>query len=53
MREKIPVSRLSQTIHVYPTLVEANRRAADQYYREKLFFGMMGRFLRAWVRWFA
>jgi len=53
MREKLPIARLSQTIHVYPTLVEANRRAADRYYRERLFSGAMGRFLRAWVRWFS
>jgi pyruvate/2-oxoglutarate dehydrogenase complex dihydrolipoamide dehydrogenase (E3) component len=53
MREEIPMTRLSQTIHAYPTLVEANCRAADQYYLGKLFSGAMGRFLRAWVRWFS
>jgi pyruvate/2-oxoglutarate dehydrogenase complex dihydrolipoamide dehydrogenase (E3) component len=53
MREKIPITRLSQTIHAYPTLVEANRRAADQYYLGKLFSGTTGRLLRAWVRWFS
>jgi len=36
MHEDIPVGTLSQTIHVYPTLAQANQRAADNYYREKL-----------------
>ncbi|MBI2986523.1 MAG: mercuric reductase [Deltaproteobacteria bacterium] len=51
MKQRMPIGRISQTIHAYPTLVEANRRAADQYYREKLFYGWMGKFLRGWVRW--
>ncbi len=37
MQKNVPVSDLSTTIHVYPTLVQANQRAADAYYREKLF----------------
>ncbi len=37
MRKNIPIQDLSTTIHVYPTLVQANQRAADNYYREKLF----------------
>lgn len=52
MKQKIPISTVSQTIHAYPTLVEVNRRAADLYYREKLFSGRLGKLLRAWVRWF-
>lgn len=51
MKQKMPISAVSQTIHAYPTLVEVNRRAADLYYREKLFSGRSGRLLRAWVRW--
>ncbi|MBI4487579.1 MAG: mercuric reductase [Deltaproteobacteria bacterium] len=51
MKQRMPIGRISQTIHAYPTLVEANRRAADQYYREKLFSGWVGKFLRGWVRW--
>lgn len=39
MRCRIPVQALSTTMHVYPTLTEAVRRAADGYYREKLFTG--------------
>ncbi|QIN83566.1 FAD-dependent oxidoreductase [Rubrobacter tropicus] len=37
MQKNIPVGTLSTTIHVYPTLAQANQRAADNYYREKLF----------------
>jgi hypothetical protein len=50
-REKIPVARLSQTIHAHPTLAEADRRAADQSSGEKLFTSVLGRLLRIWVRW--
>jgi dihydrolipoamide dehydrogenase len=52
MKQRIPITAVSQTIHPYPTWVEVNRRAADQYYREKLFAGPVGKLLRAWVRWF-
>jgi hypothetical protein len=37
MQKNIPIGILSTTIHVYPTLAQANQRAADNYYREKLF----------------
>jgi pyruvate/2-oxoglutarate dehydrogenase complex dihydrolipoamide dehydrogenase (E3) component len=37
MQKNIPIETLSTTIHVYPTLAQANQRAADNYYREKLF----------------
>jgi pyruvate/2-oxoglutarate dehydrogenase complex dihydrolipoamide dehydrogenase (E3) component len=36
MRRNVPIGALSTTIHVYPTLVQANQRAADNFYREKL-----------------
>jgi hypothetical protein len=36
MQKNIPVGTLSTTIHVYPTLAQANQRAADNFYREKL-----------------
>ncbi len=39
MQRGMPVQALSTTIHVYPTLTEAVSRAADGYYREKLFTG--------------
>ena len=37
MQGNIPIGTLSTAIHVYPTLAQANQRAADDYYREKLF----------------
>jgi pyruvate/2-oxoglutarate dehydrogenase complex dihydrolipoamide dehydrogenase (E3) component len=37
MQKNVPIGTLSTTIHVYPTLSQANQRAADNYYREKLF----------------
>ena len=37
MQKNVPIQNLSTTIHVYPTLAQANQRAADNYYREKLF----------------
>ena len=36
MQRNIPIGTLSTTIHVYPTLAQANQRAADNYYRGKL-----------------
>jgi pyruvate/2-oxoglutarate dehydrogenase complex dihydrolipoamide dehydrogenase (E3) component len=50
MRKGLPVGALSQTIHAYPTLAEANRRTADQYYREKLFSGPLKRILQFLMR---
>ena len=37
MQKNIPIQSLSTMIHVYPTLSQANQRAADNYYRERLF----------------
>jgi hypothetical protein len=37
MQKNIPIGTLSTTIHVYPTLAQANQRVADTYYRETLF----------------
>ncbi|MBE9504535.1 MAG: dihydrolipoyl dehydrogenase [Proteobacteria bacterium] len=39
MKAKLPITTISQTIHVYPTLSQAVKRACDQYYKEKLFTG--------------
>jgi len=39
MQKDVPIQALSTMIHVYPTLAQANQRAADIYYREKLFGG--------------
>ncbi|MBZ0170678.1 dihydrolipoyl dehydrogenase [Candidatus Methylomirabilis lanthanidiphila] len=50
MRKGLPVGALSQTIHVYPTLAEGVRRAADLYYREKLFKGPLKGILQFLMR---
>ena len=50
MRRNIPIQTLSTTIHVYPTLSDVNKRAADGYYREKLFTGRNRRALSAFFR---
>src|SRR3990167_8945581 len=39
MKAKLPITQISQTIHVYPTLSQAVKRACDQYYKQKLFSG--------------
>ena len=37
MQKDIPVQTLSTMIHVYPTLAQANQRAANNYYSARLF----------------
>ncbi len=37
MQRDVPIQALSTMIHVYPTLSQANQRAADDYYRDRLF----------------
>lgn len=49
MRHGLSVHALSRTIHVYPTLTLANRRAADLFTRELLEKSLGGRLLRWWV----
>ena len=48
MKVGIPITKISQTIHVYPTLSQAVKRACDQYYKEKLFNGWFPKFTK-WV----
>ena len=37
MRKGLPITDLSRTVHVYPTISEGVKGAADNYYRNKLF----------------
>ena len=39
MRKGLPITDLSRTVHVYPTISEGVKGAADSYYRKKLFGG--------------
>lgn len=46
MKAKLPITTISQTIHVYPTTSQAVKRACDQYYKEKLFSGIFPKFAK-------
>lgn len=48
MQNGLPLQRLSSAVRVYPTLSEAVGRAADGYYRQKLFSGRGRRFFDAY-----
>ncbi|MBI5642373.1 MAG: FAD-dependent oxidoreductase [Deltaproteobacteria bacterium] len=50
MRKKIPVKEISRSIHVYPTVAQGLKRAADEYYRAKLFTGWFPKIARFIVR---
>lgn len=50
MRTGVPVTAVSGTIHVYPTLSMGVKRAADQYYVEKLFSGLFPRIAAKIIR---
>lgn len=48
LRKNLSVGDLSQTVHVYPTLSEGVKHAADNYYRERLFSGPNRKLLDAY-----
>lgn len=50
MQSGLPITKISRTIHVYPTVAQAVKRAADQYYREKLFKGWFVKLARWLIR---
>jgi len=47
LRKGMKIGELSQTVHVYPTLSEISKKAADNYYREKFFTGRNKKILGA------
>ena len=51
MRHGIRIGDLSQMVHVYPTLSEGIRRAADLYYQELFATHWIGRLIRAYLKW--
>jgi pyruvate/2-oxoglutarate dehydrogenase complex dihydrolipoamide dehydrogenase (E3) component len=51
MKAKVPITAISQTIHVYPTLSQAVKRAADQYYKQKLFGGWFPKLAKRLIRY--
>jgi len=46
MRHWMPIGKTSEVIHTYPTKVEGVNKAADLYWRQKLFEGGMGSILK-------
>ncbi|WP_166397897.1 dihydrolipoyl dehydrogenase family protein [Rubrobacter marinus] len=48
MRKGLPITDLSRTVHVYPTISEGVKGAADSYYRRKLFGGRARKALGAY-----
>ncbi len=50
MKAKVPITTISGTIHVYPTVAQGLKRACDQYYTEKLFSGWFPKFSRWLIR---
>ncbi|MBI4436066.1 MAG: FAD-dependent oxidoreductase [Candidatus Omnitrophica bacterium] len=49
-KNRLKIGQLSSTIHAYPTLAQAVRKTADQYYTEKLFKGFLPKLARMLVR---
>lgn len=50
MQQNIPITKISRTIHVYPTSSQAVKRASDRYYQEKLFTGWFPKLARWLIR---
>ncbi|MFQ5428063.1 MAG: dihydrolipoyl dehydrogenase family protein [Thermodesulfobacteriota bacterium] len=50
MKAKLPVTAISGTIHVYPTVAQGLKRACDAYYTEKLFSGWFPKISRWLIR---
>jgi dihydrolipoamide dehydrogenase len=50
MKANLKMTSLSTTIHVYPTLAQGVKKAADQYFREKLFTGWFPKLARWLIR---
>jgi pyruvate/2-oxoglutarate dehydrogenase complex dihydrolipoamide dehydrogenase (E3) component len=50
MKHGLPIQKISQTVHVYPTMGQIVKRGADQYYKEKLFSGWFPKLARFLIR---
>lgn len=48
MANNITVQKISSAVHIYPTMGQIVKRAADQYYKEKLFGGPLVKITRYW-----
>jgi pyruvate/2-oxoglutarate dehydrogenase complex dihydrolipoamide dehydrogenase (E3) component len=52
MHYKQMIGSISHVIHPYPTHVGAVQRTADQYWRVKLFKGIIPKLISTYIRWF-
>lgn len=46
----LPIQKISQTVHIYPTMGQIVKRGADQYYKEKLFTGWFPKLAKFLIR---
>ncbi|WP_020006828.1 dihydrolipoyl dehydrogenase family protein [Salinicoccus albus] len=51
-RYKRKIGTISNVIHPYPTKGAIVQQAADQYWRNKLFEGVMPKLIKKYIRWF-
>lgn len=49
IKKGLSVSAVSGLIHAYPTLAQANKRASDRYYAEKIFKGRIPKIIKWWL----
>ncbi|OEH86595.1 pyridine nucleotide-disulfide oxidoreductase [Desulfuribacillus stibiiarsenatis] len=49
---KHPIGNVSKVIHPYPTHGAILQRAADQYWRKKLFSGFLPKLAKKYIQWF-
>ena len=51
IQHKMKLSKITSLVHAYPSYAQVNRRAASQYFRNKLFSNGTKRFVRLLNRW--
>lgn len=51
IQNKMKLSKITGLVHAYPSFAQVNRRAASQYYRDKLFSNGTKRLVRLLNRW--
>ncbi|MFQ5587753.1 MAG: dihydrolipoyl dehydrogenase family protein [Nitrospiria bacterium] len=49
IKKGLSVGAVSGLVHAYPTLAQANKRASDRYYAEKIFQGKIPRAVKWWL----
>ncbi len=46
MKNGIPITKISETVHAYPTMAQAIKRACDNYYGEVVFTGWLPKLVK-------